>query len=337
MTDAYPPASALVRRLPLRGLYPAAYRAAHGEEITAVFAESVRHADRRTTLREWSALAAHALRLRTRLSSRDPGGRLLAGAAPFLLAGGAALNAVHLLTASLTHGPRAGSAPLVLAVVRSVPWLLALLCAAFGRWRPARALVAGGVLTGFLGAAVAQRLPPADVFAPSTGLLWLWACAGALVLVAPPDAVDLSPRNRARTVAAAIAAALPMSGIATLVIGTWPDDYTNIAFTPLQNTALDVSAAWPAFVMAFALLLRLGDPATDPLQAYGVTLAVLPWSIVTAPPLYLHLPAGPPHLLLDGAVALGLLATAAATGLLCRRLRRTREAGSLPPTAGSER
>ncbi|WP_035864098.1 hypothetical protein [Kitasatospora cheerisanensis] len=64
----------LVRRLPLRGLYPAAYRAAHGEEIAAVLAESVRDADRRTAVREWAVLAAHALRLRTRLSSRDPAG-----------------------------------------------------------------------------------------------------------------------------------------------------------------------------------------------------------------------------------------------------------------------
>ncbi|MDH6127444.1 hypothetical protein [Kitasatospora sp. GP82] len=61
---------------PCKLIHTAKYRAAHGEEITAVFAEAVQYADRRTALREWATLAAHAVRPRTRLSSRDPAGRI---------------------------------------------------------------------------------------------------------------------------------------------------------------------------------------------------------------------------------------------------------------------
>ncbi|GAA2156055.1 hypothetical protein GCM10009760_56590 [Kitasatospora kazusensis] len=57
MTDSHLSAPALLQRLPLKGLYPAKYRAAHGEEITAVFAEAVRHVDGRTARRILGVLA----------------------------------------------------------------------------------------------------------------------------------------------------------------------------------------------------------------------------------------------------------------------------------------
>ncbi|MFJ6623416.1 hypothetical protein ACIQOW_38350 [Kitasatospora sp. NPDC091335] len=315
MTDSHLPAAGLLRRLPLRGLYPAGYRAAHGEEIAAVLAESVRHADRRTALREWSVLAAHALRLRTRLSSRDPAGRVLAGAAPFLLAGGAALGAVHLLTGLFLHSSRTG----VVSAAVGAPWGLALLGALLGRWNAARVLV--------LVAVVASQLRPGAAFGPSADLLDLWAAMGALVLLAPPDAVDFSARNRARAVASAVAVALPMSGIATLWLGTWPENHADVVFPPLQQIALDASTAWSALVMALAYLLHLGSPDSDRLQTAGVALAVLPWTAMAAPPLYRNIPIDAHDLLRNSAVVLGFLAAATAAGVLRRTMRRTCLAG----------
>ncbi|MFD0568412.1 hypothetical protein ACFQ0T_02895 [Kitasatospora gansuensis] len=243
MTDLHTAAApALLRRLPLNGLYPAKYRAAHGEEIAAVFADALQFADSRTALREWTALAAHAVRLRTRLSSRDPVGRILAGAAPFLLAGGAALSVVQLLIGALLPDR---SANWVAGAAQTVPWVLALLCAAVGRWASARALVLMAVVTR-TGIAVAALFHPATALTQYSELLGLWLVMGVLVLIAPPDAVDLSRRGRSWAIGSAVAIALPMSGIAVLWIGTFPEDYPNLVFPPVQQALLDLSTAWPS-------------------------------------------------------------------------------------------
>ncbi|GJF35125.1 hypothetical protein KNE206_78250 [Kitasatospora sp. NE20-6] len=330
MTDPRISTPPLLRHLPLISLYPAGYRAAHGEEITAVFAEAVRHADRRTALREWAALAAHALRLRTRLSSRDPAGRIIAGAAPFLLAGGAALSMVHLLTGVFLPDPFTGPARTAVGAAQTAPWVLALLCVAFRRRVPARALVLVAVVTR-IGVAVAAQFDPSPASTRYTDLLGLWAVMGVLVLIAPPDAVDASPRSRSRTVASAIAIALPMSGIAVLWIGTWPDDYADIVFPPSTRIPLDASSAWPAFVMTLVYLLHLASPHTDRLRVGGVALAVLPWTVMAAPPLYRSAPTDAHHLLRNGGVVLALLAVATTVGILRRTGRRTRPTGPVRP------
>ncbi|WP_405009159.1 hypothetical protein [Kitasatospora sp. NBC_01539] len=326
MTDSRISAPALLRRLPLNRLYPAGYRAAHGEEITAVFAEAVRHADLRTALCEWAALAAHALRLRTRLSSRDPAGRMLAGAAPFLLAGGAALSMVHLLTGLLLPDSSTGFARAAVGVAQTAPWGLALLSVAFRRWAPARALVLVAVATR-IGTALAAQVRPGTAFAQDTDLLGLWVVVGVLALIAPPDAVDVSRRSRSRTVASTLAIALPMSGIAVLWIGTWPDDHADVVFPPATRIPLDVSSAWPAVVMTLVYLLHLASPRTDRLRAAGVALAVLPWTVMAAPPLYRNAPLDAHHLLRNTGVVLALLAVATIAGILRRTGRRPRPAG----------
>ncbi|MER5866777.1 hypothetical protein [Kitasatospora sp. NPDC002040] len=321
MSDARFPAAALLR-LPLNGLYPAGYRAAHGEEITAVFADAVEHADRRTALREWAALAAHALRLRTRLSSRDPGGRITAGAAPFLLAGGAALALVQLLTGLLTRSS-VGTATAAVDAVQTVPWVLALLCVALRRQGAARALVLVA-LAARIGVAAVAQVHPAAGFARATELFGLWVVLAVLVLIAPPDAVDTSRRGRSWTMASAVTIALPLSTVAVLWIGAWPEDYADVLFTPLTQAALDTSTACPALVLALAYLVQLGNPDTDRLAAAGVALAVLPWTVMVAPPLYRSVPVDAHDLLRNGGVVLALLVAATAGGLLLRSRRRTR-------------
>ncbi|WP_329493350.1 hypothetical protein [Kitasatospora herbaricolor] len=333
MTDLRTPASALLRRLPLIGLYPAEYRAAHGEEIAAVLAEAVRHADRRDALREWAALAAHALRLRTRLSSRDPAGRILAGAAPFLLAGGAALSVVHLLTGLLLPESSTDFARAAVGAAQTVPWALALLCLTLGRLAPARALVLAAVLSR-IGVAAAAQFHPGTALTQYADPLRLWVVMGVLALIAPPDAVDGSPRGRSWTMASAVALALPMSGLAVLWLGTWPEDYGNVVFPSSVQSVLDASTLWPALVMTLAYLLHLGSPDTDPLRAGGVALAVLPWTVMVAPPLYRSAPTDHHDLLRNAGAVLALLAVATIVGTLRRTARRNRtRPGASDPTA----
>ncbi|OKI17568.1 hypothetical protein [Streptomyces sp. CB03911] len=332
MTDSHTPASALLRRLPLIGLYPAEYRAAHGEEIAAVLAETVRHAGRRDALREWAALAAHALRLRTRLSSRDPAGRILAGAAPFLLAGGAALSVVHLLTGLLLPESSRDFARAAAGAAQTAPWVLALLCLTLGLRAPARGLVLLAVVSR-IGVAAAAQFHPDSALTQDADLFWLWVVMGVVVLIAPPDAVDGSPRGRSWTMASAVAVALPMSGLAVLWLGTWPEDYGNVIFPSSVQSVLDASTVWPASVMTLAYLLHLGSPDTDPLRAGGVALAVLPWTVMVAPPLYRSAPTDHHDLLRNGGAVLALLAVATIVGTLRRSARRTRtRPGASDPT-----
>ncbi|MEV4923843.1 hypothetical protein [Streptomyces roseoverticillatus] len=70
-------------------LYPRAYRRTHGDEIAAHYAESTAGASFAERRREEADLAAHALRMRLRLTSGDPLGRALAVAAPYAATGAA--------------------------------------------------------------------------------------------------------------------------------------------------------------------------------------------------------------------------------------------------------
>ncbi|MDY0812677.1 hypothetical protein [Kitasatospora purpeofusca] len=309
MTDEHTSPPALLRRLPLSGLYPSEYRAAHGAEINAVLADALQHAGPRTALREWAALAAHAVRLRTRLSSSDPAGRILAGGAPALLAGSAALSVLHLLFGALPAGSDAHWAA---GAAQSAPWVLALLCVALGRWAPARALLL---------AAVALA-----AFTRNPELPGLWAVTAVLALIAPPDAVDLSRRGRSWAIGSAAAVALPLSALTVLWLGTRPEDYPDLVFPPLQQALLDLSPAWPALVLSLAHLARLRRPNTDPLHAGGIALAVLPWTLTIAPPLHGGTPSDALDLLRNVGLVLAFLATAAAIGigLVRRDTRRTR-------------
>ncbi|MQS16669.1 hypothetical protein F7Q99_31900 [Streptomyces kaniharaensis] len=287
----------LAARLPLLGLYPAKYRAAHGEEIATVFAEATEGVSRGTALREWAHLAAHALRLRTRLSSSDPAGRIAAGAAPFILAGGAGLSMVHLLIGLFLpdhveqlHG---GHPAIRTALVAAAsPWILALACASLGRWTPARILVLLGIL-GRIGATLAfaphywqlgtnSFLEPLPFgFVPGAVLLPFGLVPGTLLLIAPPDAVDLSLRGRRATVLTALAIAVPMSALAIRWSPPDPGDIIFSIFSP--SVLLEVTIAWPAAVMSLALLVHLGARRPDILSAVGIALAVLPWTAMFPP------------------------------------------------------
>ncbi|MFI6848363.1 hypothetical protein OG535_18600 [Kitasatospora sp. NBC_00085] len=300
-------------RLPLLGLYPAKYRAANGEEIVAVLAESLQGADRRTVLREWATVAAHAVRLRTRLSSSDPAGRFLAGAAPFLLAGGAGLAMVHLLLGLFLPDQFGDeghpAARVAVGAAQTVPWILALVCAGSGRWGAARLLVLAGTLVRTAAAAAFFAHESLALF-QYLPLVGFWLLLGALLL-APPDGIDVTRRARSEMVATALALALPMGAIA--VIWPWPEEGLAVdhVFSDANRTLLDVSTAWPAVVMSIALLLNLARRDTDRVRAAGVALAVLPWTVMLAPPYYWRPPFSGPDLLRNLLVVAGLLALSA--------------------------
>ncbi|MDH6108167.1 hypothetical protein P3T36_007104 [Kitasatospora sp. MAP12-15] len=336
-----PPARrSLAARLPLLGLYPAKYRAAYGEEIAAVFAETVQDSGPRTALREWAALAAHAGRLRTRLSSSDPAGRITAGAAPFILAGGAGLSVLQLLVGLFLPDPLKHVQQVwhpgtwtSLVVAQTGPWILALILASLGRWTPARLLVLLGIL-GRIGAMLAFATPDdplADVL-PYDLLLPFGIVPGTVLLIAPADAVDISPHGRGETVLTALALAVPMSVLAIF----WFRPDLSPATAPFSSTEvdlLDVTVAWPAAVMSLAMLLHLGARRPDRLRATGIALAVLPWTAVLPPASYYLLP--PPGLwvqvisyyfLRNTGVVLAFLATAT----LLAYLRHTLLHRSLP-------
>ncbi|MFJ3217898.1 hypothetical protein ACIPLC_18495 [Kitasatospora sp. NPDC086801] len=323
-------------RLPLVGIYPASYRASHGQEIAAVFAESVEGADRRTVLREWAALASHAVRLRTRLSSSDPAGRVLAGAAPYLLAGGAALAFVQLLMRLFITDTRFDVMGLntttatVVHAVQAAPWVLALLCAGLGRWSAARLLVLAGVLAR-IGAAVGYSVHPSGVLVESFYLLPLWLLLGVPLLVAPPDGFDRRVRARAGMVAAAAAIALPMSALVLL----WPwrdlDDNSEIIFPRSTQMLLDASSAWPAAVMATAFLVQFAARRPDRPRAVGVALAALPWAVMLPAPYYWAPPRDLADLGRNLAVVVGLLAVAAVLAAFGRTLAASRDPEPVEP------
>ena len=168
-------------RLALR-VYPAAYRAERGEEITAVHADLTEGAGKLATARETAGVAAYGLRVRTGLTAerhrRTPARHHRAagrrhGARP-VTARPVAPPAV-LATGTAARPPAPAGTPivdwhpvLVASVVPGVLWLLVVAAALLRRWTAARILAA---LAGV--AAVAHVVRPAShtmaAWAPGMG------------------------------------------------------------------------------------------------------------------------------------------------------------------------
>ncbi|WP_030460943.1 hypothetical protein [Kitasatospora sp. NRRL B-11411] len=268
-THDVPPVARLLMRL-----YPRRYRAAHGQDIAAVFAETTRGLPPRAVLREHVDLASHALRLRLRIGPTDPAGRLLAAAAPVALALAAgrvlaflpaqSYDAVHRIRypfPALGLGNAVASAVVLLA--DSLPWLLALAFALAGRWRAARTT---GALAALTSIGLQLREPVHS--------LWQVYCTavpaivGALLLLAPTGLVDATARGRREAAALALGIAVPMIAVLHYEV-------------PLLGTLLLSRAStltlWQCTVVAVLLLLRLSGRRLDGFRAAGVLLAVLPW------------------------------------------------------------
>lgn len=254
-------------------LYPARYRADHGDEIAEVFAETASGLTGRALLRERAALAAHALRLRTGLGSSAPTGRALAAAAPFALAGAAGIGLIFCVLmgaiAITSFGSLSGMAvgPVAAGAADSLPFVGALVLALTGRWTAARLLVLLATAAKLVAASMADSLWP---YLPgnSRDELLGTAALGLLVLLAPPDLVDVRGRRQRRVIGAmALLSAPPVVLIGRLVIRT------NQANSPL----LHMAPLWCTLFPTAAVLAALATRRPDYPRAVGSALAALPW------------------------------------------------------------
>ncbi|MFF2146548.1 hypothetical protein [Kitasatospora sp. NPDC058190] len=150
--------------------------------------------------------------------------------------------------------------------------------------------------------------------------------AGIVLLLAPPDAVDLSPRGRNETVLTALALAVPLSAFAVL-----RNQYPFTSYVPRALSDLEHTVAWPVAVLSLALLLHLGARRPDRLRTVGIALAALPRAAII--PTISYRVITPPYLwirsiryYLPGNIRVVLVVLTAATLLAALRhvLRRSR-------------
>ncbi|MFI5529170.1 hypothetical protein ACIA8O_11570 [Kitasatospora sp. NPDC051853] len=307
----------------LMGLYPAAYRAAHGADIEAVFAETAEGLTRRQVLRERRDLAKHALRLRLRIGPTDPAGRVLAGAAPVVVAV-AAGYALHLLLPTLpelverfrnphpVYGLRPALVQGIASAVPTLPWLLALVFSVLGRWRAARIF---GVLGALAGASTPLLVGSHQMFMLGEAV---GAALGGLVLaLAPSTLVDGSPRGRWEVAGLALGVAFPLMAADRFGVLS-PGGAVYVQY-------LELLPAWLCTATAVVLLLRLSARPPDLHRSAGVALGIVP-QLLFIPFLFLDGAMNPRLALRLAAVSLAPFAVALVLALaihLARRARRT--------------
>jgi hypothetical protein len=125
-------------RLVIR-LYPAAHRAAHGDEIMSTARDSLESQGPLGVLRELADLTVHALRERTRLTATSAVGAVATAAAPLAAGSAVALSLVFLAFAEWTSGGL-GHPFATLGAIPYLAWLLVFLSAVVKRAGAARRL-----------------------------------------------------------------------------------------------------------------------------------------------------------------------------------------------------
>ncbi|MEV6379556.1 hypothetical protein AB0M31_09080 [Streptomyces sp. NPDC051773] len=268
--------SSLAFRWALR-LHPAAYRAEHQAELTAIYTEATRHVGPLGRLREALDVAGHGLRRRTGLGSDRTAGQVLAQAAPLAVAvatGSFVAGLLWLLAPGARTVPTS-SLPNVLRLATTgltpLLWLVALAAVWTGRWAVARALVVAAMLL-----SLADVLPAAFTSSglygdPTIAVMRLAVplLTGAVVLAAPRDLLGPSLPQRRTIMGTAVLAAVLMSGV------QFVEMYSAYALGVLSVIGpLWAGALW-AGVLAIALLFG----ARDRLTVAGVAVAVLPTTL----------------------------------------------------------
>ncbi|MGY1453981.1 hypothetical protein [Streptomyces sp. SS8] len=257
-------------------LYPAAYRAAHGQEIIDVHREMTSDMPRAARLRADADLIAHALRVRLGLDSASPAGRFFALAAPFALAAGAVDSGLQLTRwyAGLVLSPApvrvqlfamdgAWSLYMLLSLLVCVGTVIALT----GRWGPGVGMAVCGLLGTAVQWAAGTRLYDEGAAAPVAALLTV-----AVVLACPPD------RRGDRRLSAAAGAMSAAGWFPVVVVNAG-------TYTGAFGVTTDYGA-WPVLVLAFTgavLALRARSSglremgamavASPPLVAYSYATA----------------------------------------------------------------
>ncbi|MFI9358748.1 hypothetical protein [Streptomyces lydicus] len=296
-------------------LHPAAYRAEHGAELSAIYAQATHGAGPLGRLREAFDVAGHGLRRRTGLGSDRMAGQVLVQAAPLAVAvaaGGSVANLLWLFAPGNKILP-SPSLPGVLVLVNQglmpLLWLAALAAVWTGRWTVARTLVVPATLLRLVDLplllAALPAVPGAGVH-PSVVLhLAVPLLTGAVILAAPRDLLG-SPRSRHGAIAGVTALAVLLGAVQLFNV-----------FHPVPLGGPRTAQALWAGVLAVALLGR-----RERLFAAGLAVAVLPGVLqCTVPLLY---PLSP-----VGAVALLLVLVSSAVALFRAHRRRAR---ATPPS-----
>ncbi|WP_225636562.1 hypothetical protein [Streptomyces solaniscabiei] len=267
--------SSLAFRWALR-LHPAAYRAEHEAELTAIYAEATQDAGPFGRLREALDVAGHGLRRRTGLGSDRMAGQVLAQAAPLAVAvaTGSFLAGLLSLFAPGVRTLPASSLPNVLSLANTgltpLLWLAALAAVWTGRWSVARTLVvpamvlclADVLLTAFSSSGL-QGAPSIAVIRLAVPLL-----TGAVVLAAPRDLLGPSASQRRTITGTTALAAVLGSGVQLIE--------TYYLFTGVLSV---IGPLWAGVLWAGVLAIALLFGTRNRLTVAGVAVAVLPTTL----------------------------------------------------------
>ncbi|MFE4451224.1 hypothetical protein [Streptomyces sp. NPDC056796] len=253
---------------PLVRLYPAAYRAAHGQEIADVHREMTADMPRAARLRADADLVAHALRVRLGLDSASPAGRFFALAAPFALAAAAVDGGLRLSRwyAGLVLSPAPAWTQLsatdgapALYLLLSLLVCVGVIIALTGRW----ALGVGVTLCGLLGEAARWALAGPE-YGEGVGTLAATLLTAAAVLACPPDR-----RGDKR---------LSSAAGAVVAVGWFPVAAVNAGtYTGAFGVTTDYGA-WPMLVLSVTgavLALRARSSGLRELAAMAVASPLL--------------------------------------------------------------
>ncbi|MDX3458355.1 hypothetical protein PV396_41565 [Streptomyces sp. ME02-8801-2C] len=268
--------SSLALRWALR-LHPAAYRAEHEAELTAIYAEATRDAGPLGRLREALDVAGHGLRRRTGLGSDRMAGQVLAQAAPLAVAvatGSFVAGLLWLFSPGVRTSP-ASPLPNVLNLANTgltpLLWLAALAAVWTGRWTVARALVVPAMLLS-LADVLATAFASSGLYGdPSIAVMRLAVplLTGAVVLAAPRDLLGPSLSQRRTIMAITALAAVLVSGVQLAE--------THYPFT--LGVLGVIGPMWAGLLWAGVLTIALRFGTRDRLTVAGVAVAVLPTTL----------------------------------------------------------
>ncbi|HET6357565.1 hypothetical protein [Streptomyces sp.] len=243
--------------------HPAAYRAEHEAELTAIYVQATQDAGPLDRLREALDIAGHGVRQRTGLGSDRTAGQVLAQAAPLTVAIAMGSSLWFTIPTAQPLSSSLLGVLLVLANQGLMPllWLAALAAVWTGRWNVARSLVVPAIV---LQLADVPLLLLGHFFqATYTGVVLGLAVpllTGAIILAAPRDLLGSSQPQRA-----AIACTT------ALAVVLWGAQLADMYYPQLLGGSGNTHTLW-AGVLAIALLFS----TRDRLLAGGLAVAVLP-------------------------------------------------------------
>ncbi|MDH6493500.1 hypothetical protein [Streptomyces sp. SAI-127] len=266
--------SSLAFRWALR-LHPAAYRAEHEAELTAIYTEATQDAGPLGRLREALDVAGHGLRRRTGLGSDRMAGQVLAQAAPLAVAvatGSFVAGLLWLFAPDVRTSPASSPNVMSLANTGLTPllWLAALAAVWTGRWTVARALVVPAMVLCLADVLLAAFSSSGFHGTPSIAVIRLAVplLTGAIVLAAPRDLLGPSLSQRRTITATTALAAVLVSGVQLVDL-----------YYPFMGVLSAIGPLWAGVLWAGVLAIALLFGTRNRLTVAGVAVAVLPTTL----------------------------------------------------------